>query len=170
MIYSNIVFYKKGTFYPLSFEEFLGALVTSAPPPPVPTPLPCHDDRYWSVVCVFCLHLGAESTVNFTGALQTEKVRSPPFKHLELHSPTRSVRLEAPKNIQVTTKAGDIFVESKFSASFTSDKVCRKSSGCWKLAVVLVLLENTIQDSDFYGVTIIIAVFSEKVLLMVCML
>ncbi|XP_028397882.1 zeta-sarcoglycan-like [Dendronephthya gigantea] len=64
----------------------------------------------------------AESTVNFTGALQTEKVRSPPSKHLELHSPTRSVRLEAPEMIEITTKAGDISVKSKYSASFTSNE------------------------------------------------
>ncbi|CAB3998091.1 delta-sarcoglycan isoform X2 [Paramuricea clavata] len=64
----------------------------------------------------------AASTVNFTGAVQTEHVRSPPFKHLELHSPTRSVYLEAPQKIDINTKGGDIFVKSKFSASFTSDE------------------------------------------------
>lgn len=75
-------------------------------------------------ICCFCLYfVGAASTVNFTGALQTEHVRSPPFKHLELHSPTRSVYLEAPQNIDINTKGGDIFVKSKFSASFTSDEV-----------------------------------------------
>ena len=63
------------------------------------------------------------STVNFTGALQTEHVRSPPFKHLELHSPTRSVYLEAPENISITTKGGDIAVKSKFEASFSSEEV-----------------------------------------------
>ena len=56
--------------------------------------------------------------------MQTEHVRSPPFKHLELHSPTRSVYLEAPKNIDIKSKGGDIFVKSKFAASFTSNEVC----------------------------------------------
>lgn len=63
-----------------------------------------------------------ESTVNFTGALQTQHVRSPPFKHLELRSPTRSVYLEAPKDINIASKGGDIFVKSKFAASFTSNQ------------------------------------------------
>lgn len=63
-----------------------------------------------------------ESSVNFTGALQTEFVRSPPFKHLELRSPTRSVYLEAPEMIEMASKGGDIFVKSKFKALFTSDE------------------------------------------------
>lgn len=62
-----------------------------------------------------------EGSVNFTGALQTEHVRSPPFKNLELHSPTRSVFLEAPQNIEIKTKGGNININSKFHTSFTSD-------------------------------------------------
>lgn len=72
--------------------------------------------------------VGDKSTVNFTGALQTEHVRSPPFKHLELHSPTRSVYLEAPEKIDINTKGGDIAVKSKFEALFSSSKVLYASS------------------------------------------
>ena len=71
--------------------------------------------------------IGDNGTVNFTGALQTQHVRSPPFKHLELRSPTRSVYLEAPKDINIASKGGDIFVKSKFAASFTSDQVCLRN-------------------------------------------
>ena len=72
--------------------------------------------------------LGDKSTVNFTGALQTEHVRSPPFKHLELHSPTRSVYLEAPEKIDINTKGGDIAVKSKFAALFSSEEVLQGNS------------------------------------------
>ena len=67
--------------------------------------------------------LDDETTANFTGALQTEDVRAPPYKHLELHSPTRSVYLQAPEHINLNTKGGDIFVQSKLSASFESKEV-----------------------------------------------
>lgn len=78
----------------------------------------------WYLLFDKCLcYIDARSTVNFTGALQTEHVRSPPFKHLELHSPTRSVYLEAPETIQINTKGGDIAVQSKFAASFASEVV-----------------------------------------------
>nr|UXX21452.1 zeta-sarcoglycan-like [Calyptrophora lyra] len=64
-----------------------------------------------------------QGLVNFTGALQTQFVRSPPFKNLELHSPTRSVYLEAPKDIDIETKGGDINIKSKFYTNFMSEEI-----------------------------------------------
>lgn len=64
-----------------------------------------------------------KGSVNFTGALQTESVRSPPFKDLELHSPTRSVYLQAPERIDIKTKGGDINVKSMFDMHFMSDQI-----------------------------------------------
>lgn len=49
---------------------------------------------------------------NFSGSLETENVKSPPFKHLKLESLTRSLYMNAPKGITLNSKAGPLKMTS----------------------------------------------------------
>ena len=49
---------------------------------------------------------------NFSGSLETENVKSPPFKHLKLESLTRSLYVNAPNGIVLNSKAGPLRMTS----------------------------------------------------------